>query len=88
MTCVLWPRCVEAALVRGGGPKSRNQPANGGLFSCYSKCNMCEICELEAAVPYDVEALLDKYQDILDCADDWTERNLVSEFIDDLKALR
>lgn len=48
---------------------------------------MCEICEL-LGEDMNVDALIEKYQDALECADDWTERNLISEFLDDLKDIK
>lgn len=48
--------------------------------------SMCEQCEWENTMP-DLAILVDKYQDWLDTADDWTEKNIVSEILDDLKAL-
>lgn len=30
--------------------------------------------------------LIEKWTDALDCADDWTEKNLITEFLEDLHA--
>lgn len=35
-----------------------------------------------------IDELIEKYEDVRDTADDWIERNLATEFIDDLKDLR
>lgn len=35
-----------------------------------------------------VDALIEKYQDVLDCAESWEEKNLISEFLDDLKDIK
>lgn len=35
-----------------------------------------------------VDALIEKYQDVLDCADSWEEKNLLSEFLEDLKDIK
>lgn len=76
-------------------PRISNQPAviDGGLFRARVFFNrgditVCEMCEWENAMPYNVDAVLEKWQDALDCADDWTEKNLVQEFIEDLIALK
>lgn len=47
---------------------------------------MCEHCEWENAV--NVDALLEKWTDALTCADSWEEKNLISEFIEDLKDVK
>lgn len=50
---------------------------------------MCQICEWGSIrVPYDIDVLLEKYIDALECAEDWTERNIYTEVIDDLRALK
>lgn len=49
---------------------------------------MCEICEWGNDMTVDIDALVEKWNDALECAEDWTERNLVSEFLEDLKDLR
>lgn len=36
----------------------------------------------------DIPALIEKYQDVIDSSDDWTEKNLAQEFIEDLKDLQ
>lgn len=33
----------------------------------------------------DAEELIDKWQDALACADEYLERNLISEFLEDLR---
>lgn len=35
----------------------------------------------------DIPALIEKYQDVYDSSDDWTEKNLATEVLDDLKDL-
>ena len=35
----------------------------------------------------DIETLREKWLDVLECADDYTEKNLVSEFLEDLEHL-
>lgn len=35
----------------------------------------------------DIPALIEKYEDVRDSADDWVERNLAQEFIEDLRDL-
>lgn len=51
---------------------------------------MCEICDWEGIAvginPF-VEELLEKYDDILNCSDDWSEKNLATEVIEDLHEL-
>jgi hypothetical protein len=34
-----------------------------------------------------VQELIDKWQDALDCSEEWIERNLIEEFLEDLKWL-
>lgn len=34
-----------------------------------------------------IDELLEKYEDVRDSADDWVEKNLAQEIIDDLKDL-
>lgn len=34
-----------------------------------------------------ISELIEKYQDVIDTSDDWVEKNLSLEFIDDLKDL-
>lgn len=46
---------------------------------------MCEQCEWGNPVIDLLEALIEKYQDALDCADDYAEQNILSEIVDDLK---
>ena len=36
----------------------------------------------------DLEALKEKWQDALDCADSYLESNLIGEFVEDLEHLR
>lgn len=47
---------------------------------------MCQMCEWENAV--NVDDLIEKYQDALACAEDWLEKNLYQEVLDDLKDLK
>lgn len=35
-----------------------------------------------------IEEIEDKWNDVAETTDDWTERTLVSEFLDDLRLLR
>lgn len=35
-----------------------------------------------------MEEIEDKWKDVLDSSDDWTERTLVTEFLDDLRELK
>lgn len=35
-----------------------------------------------------IDELIEKYQDVLDSSDDWTEKNLAQEVIDDLRDLK
>lgn len=48
---------------------------------------MCEHCDWEGNT-VDIDALLEKYQDALDCSDTWEEKNIYQEVIDDLKDLK
>lgn len=48
---------------------------------------MCEQCEWGSPVILQIEELLEKYEDALACADDYTEQNLLSEIVDDLKTV-
>ena len=34
-----------------------------------------------------VEELIDKWADVIESSDDWVEKNLVGEFLDDLRGL-
>jgi len=36
----------------------------------------------------DLEELVDKWQDVLSCADSYEEKNLISEFLEDLRDIR
>lgn len=35
----------------------------------------------------DIETITEKYQDALECAESWEEKNLISEFLEDLEHL-
>lgn len=35
-----------------------------------------------------IDELIEKYEDVRDTADEWVERNLADEFLEDLKDLR
>ena len=35
----------------------------------------------------EIEALVEKWRDVIDNSDDWTEKNLAEEFITDLRDL-
>lgn len=35
-----------------------------------------------------IDELLEKYEDVRDSADDWVEKNLAQEIIDDLRGLK
>lgn len=48
---------------------------------------MCEICDW-LGNDVNVDALIEKYEDALACADEWLERNIYQEILDDLRDLK
>lgn len=48
---------------------------------------MCEICDWMGN-DMNVGALLEKWTDALECAETWEEKNLISEFLDDIKDVK
>jgi hypothetical protein len=51
---------------------------------------MCQICEWGGgrAMSFDVDVLVEKYEDALSCAETWEEKNIYSEILDDLRELK
>lgn len=48
---------------------------------------MCEICDW-LGNDVNVDAIVEKWLDALQCADTWEEKNLIQEFLDDLKDVK
>lgn len=81
----------DPALVEKPRPISEGGRGFSASEVCYAAVikeavTICEHCEWETAV--DVDALVEKYEDALSCAESWEEKNIYQEVLDDLKGLK